>query len=171
MKYRIWQFWQSLKSPPQENDWQLVSAVLSPEESAIFHKLPVPDQNHSLRVLRALQATGEQDPDLLKAALLHDLGKTLYPLKRWERVWAVLASSLFPRAFLRWGDGRPAGLCRALAVIKHHPEWGAQLAQEAGGSSRLVWLIRNHESPDPASPQSADDLILLRRLQEIDNRT
>ena len=169
-KYRIWQFWQSLKGSPGEIEWQSVERVLSPEELALFKQLPIPDQNHSLRVLRNLEADQESNPDLLKAAMLHDVGKIQHPLRRWERVFAVLVRGIFPERHLKWGMGNPSGIKRALVVIQQHSDWGADLADEAGSDPRTVWLIRYHETLLPGGLHSKDDLLLLSKLQKVDNR-
>ena len=169
VSYRVWQFWQGFKRSLREGDQKVVNTILFPEEQHLFHKLPAADQNHSLRVFRSLQIQGEDDPDLLKAALLHDLGKTRYPLRRWERVFAVLAAGLFPRRVQVWGDGKPTGLRRPLVIIKQHPQWGADLAQLAGSSPRTVWFIRNHEKDLPEGSPTDEELFLLRKLQAADN--
>jgi hypothetical protein len=167
--YRIWQFFQSLKQPPGDDDWQLVEAILSPTELALFQELPVQDQNHCLRVLKGIQARGEEDKDLLKAALLHDLGKLLFPLRRWERIMAVLVMGLFPRKVKNWGEGGPAGLKRPLVVIRKHPDWGADLAKNAGSSPKTVWLIKHHED-GILENAPADMSRLLDILQIEDNQ-
>ncbi len=169
VSYRVWQFCEGFKGSPREGDQEVVNTVLFPEEQNLFQKLSATDQNHSLRVFRSLQIQGEDDPDLLKAALLHDLGKTRYPLSRWERVFAVLAAGLFPRRVQVWGEGNPIGLLRPLVIIKQHPRWGADLAQSAGSSSRTVWFIKNHEKVQPEGSPSDEEIILLRKLQTVDN--
>ena len=169
VSYRVWQFWQGFKRSPREGDQEVVNTVLFPEEQNLFQKLSAADQNHSLRVFRSLQIQGEDDPDLLKAALLHDLGKTRYPLRRWERVFAVLAAGLFPRRVQVWGEGKPMGLRRSLVIIKQHPLWGADLAQSAGSNPRTVWFIKNHEKIQPEGSPSDEEIFLLRKLQTADN--
>jgi hypothetical protein len=169
VNYRVWQFWQGLKRSPREGDLEAVSTVLFPEERNLFQQLPAADQNHSLRVFRSLKTQGEDDPDLLKAALLHDLGKTRYPLRRWERVFAVLAAGLFPRRAQVWGEGKPTGMRRPLVIIQQHSHWGADLAKAAGSSPRTVWFIHNHEKNLPEGSPSDEDLFLLRKLQTADN--
>jgi len=169
-KYRFWQFWQSLKGSLGENEWQKVERILSPEELSLFKQLPIPDQNHSLRVLKTLEANDEGDLDLLKAALLHDLGKIKFPLRRWERVFAVLVMGIFPERHLKWGMGDPSGIKRALVVSKQHPDWGADFAEEAGSDPMTVWLIRYHETRLPAGSHSKDDLLFLNILKEADNQ-
>ena len=167
--YRIWQFLQSLKQPPGDHDWKVVESILSPAELALFQELPIQDQNHSIRVLEGVQARGEDDPDLLKAALLHDLGKMKYPLSRWERVMAVLITRLFPSKVKSWGKGEPVGITRPLVVIREHPSWGAELAEGAGCSPRTVWLIKHHEDGDLGNAP-ADLSKLLDILQIEDNQ-
>jgi len=167
--YRMWQFWQSLKKPPKQGDWAEVRSILTPPEMELFEQLPVPDQNHSLRVLRNLTSAGERDEDLLKAALLHDIGKTRHTLSRWERVFAVLLAGLLPNTSARWGEKAPRGLYRPLVVIHQHPIWGAELVKKAGSSRRVVWLIRHHEEQDLTGLFDRGGVELLRKLQLADN--
>ncbi len=169
VSYRVWQFCQAFKRSPREGDQEAVNTVLFPEEQKLFQQLPAADQEHSLRVFRSLKTQGEDDPDLLKAALLHDLGKTRYPLRRWERVFAVLTAGLFPRQVQMWGEGKPTGLRRPLVIIKQHPYWGADLAEAAGSSPLTVWFIHNHEKELPEGSPSDEELILLRKLQTADD--
>ena len=135
----------------------------------MFTKLPVPDQNHSLRVLEALLEDGESEPDLLKAALLHDIGKSLHPLKRWERVLTVLLPVVAPRLAKRWGEGEPIGIKRSLVVLDQHPEWGAEILQNAGCRENLIWLVNNHEQLDLPPDGPPDLREALRKLQKVDN--
>ncbi len=169
ISYRVWQYWQSLKSVPREDDQGEAVEILSSEELNLFRQLLALDQNHSLRVLRSLKSEGESDPDLLKAALLHDLGKMRYPLRRWERVLAVLATEFFPGKVQTWGKKNPTGIYRPLVVLQQHPRWGAELAESVGSSTRTIWFIHNHEKdlPDGDSPDA--DITLLGKLQTADN--
>ena len=167
--YRVWQFWQSLKKPPGMEEWQKVETILTQPELTLFESLPVQDQNHSLRVLANLEANGETDADLLKAALLHDIGKTCCPLARWERVFAVMMEGLFPRAALEWGRKEPQGIWRSLVTIQQHPAWGADMAQKAGSSQKVIWLIRHHEAEELSEVFPQGDRELLQKLQNADN--
>jgi putative nucleotidyltransferase with HDIG domain len=167
--YRAWQFWQSLKSPPKLEEWNKAAAILAPPELELFQELPVPDQNHSLRVLKTLEAGGETDPDLLKAALLHDIGKAVHPLCRWERVFTILLSGFFPGTAAAWGEKDPRGIHRPLVVNHQHPIWGAELAQKAGSSHRVIWLIRHHEADDLTGILDQAGVELLEKLQKADN--
>ena len=135
----------------------------------MFTKLPVPDQNHSLRVFTKLQENGEEDFDLLKTALLHDIGKIRYPLSRWDRIVSVLIPALAPRLAEYWGNGDPSGIKRPFVVIAQHPKWGAEMLRDTGCSEAVVWLVENHEKIDPLPEGSPGLIVQLKKLQEIDN--
>lgn len=172
--YRARQFWYSLTAAPRPDELRLVEQVLTQEQMALFRRQAPGEQAHSLWIYHELQAQGESDPDLLVAALLHDVGKSRYPLSVWERVLIVLAKALAPEKVHAWGRGAPQGWKRPFAVAEQHPAWGASLAQEAGCSALTVSLIRRHQEPGrlPGSHSSADPLEerLLRRLQEFDEK-
>jgi hypothetical protein len=121
------------------------------------------EQVHAYQVFQHLKAAGHSDSDLLVAALLHDVGKILYPLSIFDRVVIALGKRLFLRAARRWGGGTPRGLRRPFVVAVNHAAWGADLAAQAGASSRTVGLIRCHQDSPPlddpllAALQAADD--------------
>ncbi len=169
LSYRIWQFRKSFQAPPSDEDWAMLRFFLSPVETLMFTRLPVPDQNHSLRVFKSLRDAGETDPDLLKTALLHDIGKSLHPLKRWERVFSILFPFFAPRLAEKWAEGEPRGIKRPLVVLAQHPRWGAELLRDAACSDAVVWLIENHEKTDPLPEGSPALIETLRKFQEIDN--
>jgi putative nucleotidyltransferase with HDIG domain len=167
--YRVWQFWKSFQGTPGEQDWEKIDEILNSAERDLFKQLPIPDQNHSLRVLNTLESEGESDLDLLKAALLHDIGKARHPLRRMERIFAVLVNGFFPILAVEWGQKEPQGIYRALAVICQHPDWGADLAQAAGSNPTVVWLIRHHELEDLTGLLDQGGLELLQKLCKADN--
>ncbi len=150
-------------------DEALAASVLSPEQMRLFRRLRRGEQLHSLNVLRAVRAAGHHDPDLLVAALLHDVGKTVGPFYLHERVLVVLVRRLFPALYFRWGRGEPRGWCRPFAISLRHPEWSAQMVAGAGGSPRAVELVRRHMERVPDPPCDKTERLLLA-LQAADDR-
>lgn len=150
-------------------DHALAAAHLSGAELALFHRLRRSEQIHSLNVLRALLDAGHDDADLLTAALLHDVGKTVGPFTLPERVLVVLVHKLAPGLYYRWGRAEPAGWRRPFAISLRHPEWSAQLLAEAGGSPRAVALVGRHQERLTAPPQDETERLLLC-LQRADDR-
>ncbi|GIW07208.1 MAG: hypothetical protein KatS3mg060_2013 [Dehalococcoidia bacterium] len=128
-----------------EVDDALAVAALPPALAALYRTMDPAARRHHLAVYRRLRASGCDNPDVLAAALLHDIGKgRVSPV---ERTVYVLASRVGPW-LAHWlaGDGRHGW--RALYRLAHHPTLGAALVRAAGGSERLVWLIANHQRRD-----------------------
>jgi hypothetical protein len=127
-------------------DYGAVEAVLTPELLALFKRMRASEQQHSIRVMAHLQQAGYTDPDLLTAALLHDVGKARYPLNLFGRTAAVLVTRFAPRLADRWSGGEPRGLRRPLVIARRHPEWSAEEMAAAGASERAADLARRHQS-------------------------
>lgn len=114
--------------------------LLREPERQLFEKMTLRDRQHSLDVYRRLRRQGHDDPDLLAAGLLHDIGKGHVAL--WHRVAYVLLEAWGPGLLERLavrGDGR--GWRQTLYRCRHHQELGAKLAREAGSSEQAVALI------------------------------
>jgi hypothetical protein len=126
------------------------------------------EQAHALMVMRRLQAAGQIDPDLLTAALLHDVGKSLAPLSVWDRVGIVLFKRFHPVADKEAKRPGGRGVRRALRVAAWHPAWGAELAAEAGAGPLTIELIRRHQDAFTPRPDFPVDE-LLRALQSADD--
>ena len=112
------------------------------------------EQVHAYQIFKHLETAGQATPDLLTAALLHDVGKILVPLSIFDRVVIVLGNHLFRKAARRWAEGTPQGWRLPFVVAEHHAGWGADLASQAGAPALTVELIRRHhdglgQNPDP----------------------
>jgi len=138
---------------------ELLTTRLTPAQIAAFQRLPIHDQAHLCRVCRTLLDRGVHDPDLLAAALLHDLGKvgTDGRVRLIDRVLRVVLARTCPALLLRLAaDPAPrwrAGLARAV----HHPQLGAARAAGLGCSARTCWLIAHHHD----RPLPDDDALRL----------
>lgn len=174
--YRITQFWNAFRAQPTSTDLEWALSKLTPEQMSLFTQLHHSEQAHSISVLKKLVQNNHSSMEaeyeaLIVAALLHDVGKLRYPIAAWERVLIVLSKVLFPNQVRHWGRGQPAGWRRAFVVAEQHPEWGAQLAAEAGASPVTVELIREHQNayPKQSVAHTGDGFSgLLFKLQEAD---
>ena len=167
--YRLQQGLRALGACLWAVDDALASRYLSPPQYRLYRRMSRSERMHSLRVLRDLLSEGHTQPDLLAAALLHDVGKTRYPFSLPEKVLVVLVKAVAPRLYWRWGSGVSEGWRRPFAVSVQHPVWGADMAFHAGSSSLTATLIRYHaEPPPPTLPEETARLLSL--LQAADNR-
>jgi putative nucleotidyltransferase with HDIG domain len=166
--YRASQFVRAAAGRLPKEDVRLALDHLSPPLRRLFLQMNVVDQLHAVRVLKTLLGAGEDHPDLLCAALLHDVGKASAPLRLLDRVIIVLAGWIIPDAARRWGEGEAHGWHRPFVIAAQHPAWGAEMARAAGASKTLVDLIRRHaESPAHESATGIDRL--LEKLQWADS--
>ncbi len=170
--YRLRQFWNNLGARPSPTQIDAARRVLTAPELALFLRMQPGEQAHSLRILCELQQRGHTHPSLLAAALLHDAGKTCYPLRIWERALIVLAAALLPRQARAWGgyDGQAPGWRKPFVVARQHAAWGAELAAQAGSAALTVALIRRHQDHIAAAGTREEDQ-LLACLQAFDNES
>lgn len=172
--YRVRQFWRAvfLKTDPQ--GLAQAHEHLTPTQWSLFIQLQRDEQAHAVSVFQKLLDHGESQPDLLVAALLHDIGKVKYRLNPLERTIIVVAQAIFPRQARRIGslppggwDGLP-GWRKALILAEHHAEWGAELAHQAVVSPLTEALIRRHQHPSQPVPGEPENS-LLHKLWLVDN--
>ena len=164
--YRVWQVWAGLRPRLSPADLEEVARWLSPQAFDLWQRQDIRDRAHALRVMRKLQQEGVEDRVLMQAALLHDVGKVVAPLRLWHRVVWVLAEWVpWVRAWLV----HPHGWRRPFWVLAEHPRLGAELAQKAGCDPQVVWLIAHHQDPIP--PQGDEQAKRLQRLRRADEQS
>jgi hypothetical protein len=168
--YRSRQFWRALTARPTSRGIEITKCLLSESEWLLFAQMQLSEQAHAIRMLERLQADGETNNDLLKAALLHDVGKSCCPLRIWERVLIVIGKKLFPKYVKIWGQGDCSGWRRAFTVAQQHPVWGAKLAEESGASEMAVYLIRHHQDKVSKDDKSIKTRLLIA-LQTVDDNS
>ncbi|MGE5620338.1 MAG: HD domain-containing protein [Sphingomonadaceae bacterium] len=140
---------------------------LSEAEWELFRRMQPADQRHSVQVLRTLLEAGVADEDLLKAALLHDVGKSRCRIGVVHRTVAVLLQVLFgelpPFAYQRRG-----AWWMPFHVLANHPRIGAAMLSQAGSPERVWRLVELHQQDPrfagtgPDSRWLTEALIVLR---------
>ena len=156
--YRIRQFVRTVRQPQAPPDLGRLAGLLSAEQRALFSSLAVVDQYHCLAVAQALAAQGHEQPDLLRAALVHDIGKARAHISTWERVAHVLLMRCAPTLAGRLGSARAGEGGHGLYVLAHHAALGGDLAAQAGLAPAVVALVRGDGDPQlQAALRDADD--------------
>lgn len=171
-RYRVAQFLRGVGARIPAEGLAQAAAVLPPDATALFQRMPADVQRHSLNVLGTLQAADPVSPDLAAAALLHDVGKVAADdagayLGLWLRGPMVLCEAVWPGLLRRLASNRPAPSLRyALFVQEQHPAIGAAWARDAGCSQLTCWLIEHHQDKAPTGDEQ--QCALLARLQAAD---
>jgi hypothetical protein len=143
---------------------------LSSAQIVLFRRMQPAEQVHAFQIFKRLESAGQSTPDLLKAALLHDVGKILVPLSVFDRIVIVVGKHLFRKAARRWAEGTPHGWRLPFVVAEHHADWGADLACQAGATALTVELIRRHQDTPNLNPDSQTER-WLAALQAADNES
>lgn len=103
------------------------------------------DRWHAIAVARlVLQFKPDASDRLVRAALLHDVGKSVRPYKLHERI----AGHVLPNDWLGTRRGTPG------YVKRHHARLGAAMVRAAGGSETVARLVEQHERQD--APPGSD---------------
>ncbi len=118
---------------------------------------------HAIMIMLEIEELGYIETDHLKAALLHDIGKIIHPLRIWERVIAVLCKWVNDDCLENLNEDDLKGWKRGLVIMKKHPEWGAELISNTDASENLIELISKHHEGDLESK----DLRMIKFLDAL----
>lgn len=168
--YRVRQFFSAVQAAPLTPDEEdRIRIVLNDDAFALYQSMPLGDQRHSLKIFDALRAQGQNAPPLLQAALLHDVAKRSVGLV--YRTGVILVKQLAPHALEKIASANRNSWRHRFYLSLHHPELGAQLAQDAGVSTDALTLIRAHQEQTPRfeGPASATLHAWHRALKQLDD--
>lgn len=140
-------------------DDAFAASRLPANEYALYRRMDRRDRDHACRVASALLASEpDVSPQVVRAALLHDVGKSDRPYRGWERI----AVHLYRPADA--GAAASAGrLGRLWWHHQQHAERGADMIVAAGGDAVVAELVRRHHDAD--GPEGS------RAIQRVDERT
>ena len=158
--HRVAQFVAHVRARVDPAEEAMVRRLLPPSAAELFGSMPVADRRHGLDVAERLIASGQDDRDLLSAALLHDAAKG-DRMRLWHRIAGVVLESLAPTMLRRLADPDPASWRHAFHLYLHHEPMSAELTERAGCSPRAAGFIRG--SVDEG------DAHLLRALKGADD--
>jgi hypothetical protein len=117
---------------PTSAELDLVRTQLSPELFDLFVLMNDEDQRHALEV-----ADRVSDPQLVEAALLHDVGKSVASAGAIGRSLATIFGALSVPVSGSWD------------LYLRHGEIGASMLEVAGADSLTVAFARFHPGPPP----------------------
>ena len=158
--HRVRQFVAHVGARVSADETARAHRILPPSAAGLFDGMPVADRRHALDVVERLIAGGNDDPDLLTAALLHDAAKG-HRMRLWHRVTGVLLEAFAPSTLARLASADPGSWRHPFHLYLHHAELSAELARRAGCSERAAAFI--------AGTPSAGDVRLGRALQAADD--
>lgn len=130
-------------SPTEQDE---IAHVLSPELRRLFYRQRPQDQRHALEVAHRVSDT----PELMEAALLHDVGKNDVHLGAFGRSFATLWGLM---SLPVWGQWR---------TYLDHAAVGSDLLERHGAGSMAIAFSRHHPGPPPPGISSSSWAALSR---------
>lgn len=174
---RVKQLLSAIQAVVTPQDQEFAAQFLTPPEYALFWQMNVPDQRHCLNVAYTIieYFTSGSFRDInrtvvIKAALLHDIGRRCGDVSTVDKILAVAARSMLGSEILqRWGrlgrGGVLENLRHAFYVSAWHPQIGADLLRSVGSEESVIQLVRCHH--DPPDLTDSRELRLLRYADDL----
>ncbi|MDP4147304.1 MAG: HDIG domain-containing protein [Bacillota bacterium] len=158
---RVKQFYLGITSKLNSNDHQYLKIHLTDDEISIFNRLTTYEKKHSINVARDVEkvcaSKGINNELLIKAALLHDIGKVYKPVGIINKSAMVVLDNISGGRLRRFSN------IKSIDVYYNHGEKGYNLLKNHGYNDRLLYLIRNHHN------NKIDNDIELNILRECDD--
>jgi putative nucleotidyltransferase with HDIG domain len=175
---RVKQFLHALTAKIDRADEVFLSHYLTTTEQKLFRQMTLPDRRHSLNVAYCAQqlmkpTMHSKQRLLVRAALLHDVGRAEKNLSTAMKVMAVLFSAAFPQFSKRWAMAKGkqdkknglANFRQVLFVYYHHGEIGACRLKTLGVEREIIELVAKHHRL-PADDDSPE-LVILRQADQM----
>lgn len=146
MIYRIKQFFWALTAQITQEEEKLIKQYLLPQEIELFDKLKVYEQKHSVNVAKALQedSTYDNQKEMIRVGLLHDIGKIKYPIGPIRKSIMVLLDKFTKGKIAQYNQ------VKMVCCYYEHPQIGYEVLKERGGYSEefLEIIQKHHEQED-----------------------
>lgn len=140
MLYRVRQFVKGLFACTSKEDNKIVEKHLNRKEKELFDTLPAHEKRHAIDTASAISCDGS-DEILIKAGLLHDIGKTTGNIGIVKKSVLVLMDKFFPVL-----SKKLSGRLSMFNIYYNHPEIGADLLENTGTEPEVIMLVKYHHS-------------------------
>lgn len=156
--YRVKQFYWSITSKVTIRDIEFIKEYLSSDEQKLFFKLSINEQKHSINVAREVKKecdkVNRESKVMVKAALLHDIGKIYKKLNVIDKSIIVILDNITDSRI------RKMKRIKKIDIYYNHAEKGYELLKSLNYDDKTLYLIRNHHSENDYNDA---DLEILRK--------
>lgn len=157
---RVRQFFMGVFERPGKKEIDMAYKFLDERERKIFFKLPYYEEMHGFRVAEYisnnLKNTDNESNDIIKAALLHDVGKLGSGLNLITKSIMVILDALFHEKLKKCTSNKMVN------AYYNHAEIGAETLNFE--SDRVKYLVLNHHNYNIYCDEE------LKLLQEADDK-
>lgn len=160
--YRVKQFYWSITCKVNTEDENFIKNYMNEQEMFLFEKLPDYEKIHALKVAKDIKKTYSGNEEnkymLIKAALLHDIGKISYRLNPIYKSLMVIFDSISRGSIKKYSN------IKKINVYYNHADMGYSMLKEYGYKERFLYLIKNHHNNNIIGDKELDI------LKECDSR-
>lgn len=154
--YRVKQFYWSLNSKINDDDEQFLKYYMNSEELDLFNKLPDYEKKHSIRVARDVKEAYDGDSKtlerLVKAALFHDIGKTVRKFTPIDKSVMVILDCISKGKVKRFKK------IKNIDIYYNHADIGYNMLKKYDYEERFLYLIKNHHNNNIIGDKELDIL-------------
>lgn len=154
--YRIKQFYWGITSRIDFQDENFLKQHLSEKELMLFNRLNEHEKKHCIKTAMDAEKiclkNNTYNKILIKAALLHDIGKIEYSTNLIEKSFMVVLNKLFKEKMKKYKK------YKVVDVFYNHPENGYKILKKYNYDERFLYLIKNHHNNDIIGDKELDIL-------------
>jgi len=160
--YRIKQFYWSMTSKINVEDIDFLKIHLETYELQLFNQLSIYEKKHCINVAKDIKSICNQrklqSKELIKVALLHDIGKIYSKMNSIDKSIMVIMHKLTN------GKIRAYKNIKNVNMYYNHGDIGYTLLKKYGYNDRFLFLVKNHHN------NNIIEDIELDLLKECDDR-
>ncbi|MEG1257141.1 HDIG domain-containing metalloprotein [Clostridium sp.] len=147
---RINQFVRCISAKLNEEDNKFIERYLNEDEKKILYKLPIYDIKHSINVAKDIIKNESFDKitnselnynELIKSAILHDVGKSYRPLSPIDKSIVVLLNNFTNGKIKKYSNKSSR-----IYIYFNHGEVGYNILRHKGYSKEFLDTIKNHHN-------------------------
>ncbi len=147
---RVKQFVSCVFAKITKKDIEFINNYLDENEKKLLYKLPVYDLKHSINVARDIYINESEEEikknnlnhkEIIKSAILHDVGKIHTPLNVIDKSILVLLNNITKTKIKKYSDRNSK-----IYIFYNHGEEGYKILKEKGYDKEFLNIIRNHHN-------------------------
>ena len=116
---------------------------LSSNEYKLYSRMDPRERHHGCQVAKELlQRNPQSSAVLIRAAILHDVGKSSRPFVLWRRILVhIINTGVFPPKPIL------GGIRGDMQMKVNHPIYGSEMIRKSGGCEKVARLVELHHDP------------------------
>lgn len=156
--YRVRQFFWAITAKMNSKDIDFIKGYLNYSEIELFNTLTSYEQKHSVSVAidvkKVCEANNINSYDMIRVALLHDIGKSISRLNPIEKSMFVILNKLSK------GKMKNIKTLKKFQNYYNHGEIGYRILKDTGRyDDRFLYIIKNHHNKSIEGDKELEILI------------